>query len=159
MTYKGLITFDLNYAMDGLNSNKKWPPYNYTQKALDEIPEIPENEYIWYLCPLDPETVDIQIVYYVHWKYYGENNKVSKKEISDIIKKGLYDSTKDIYDLIIKCNLTDADFIWDVLEKVFPQVRGKYKLFKKFKESPFNFNLFPDNRDIFERRKMIKERG
>jgi hypothetical protein len=38
----------------------------------------------------------MQIAYYIHWKRYGENDKVSKKEISDIIKKGMYESAKDI---------------------------------------------------------------
>jgi hypothetical protein len=97
MTYKELINFDLVYVLHMVNFNNRYAPYNRTQKALEETPEIPEN--------------DIQIAYYIHWKYYGENDKVSKKEISDVIKKGLYDSAKDIYNLIIKYNLTDTDFI------------------------------------------------
>jgi hypothetical protein len=36
--------------------------------------------------------------------------------------------------LIIKYDLTKADFILDVLGTVFDQVRNKYVLFEKFKE-------------------------
>jgi hypothetical protein len=159
MTQKGLINFDLDYMLYRINFNDRYAPYNWSQKALEETPEIPENEYIWYFCPLEPHTVDIQIAYYIHWKYYDENDKVSKKEMSDIIKKGLYNSAKDIYDLIIKYNLTDADFIWDVFGTAFSQVRNKFDLFKKFKEPPFNINLPPDNRDTLKRIKELEKRG
>jgi hypothetical protein len=44
-------------------------------------------------------------------EHFGENEKVSRKEINEIIKSGLDWCAKDIYDLVIKYNLTDADFI------------------------------------------------
>jgi hypothetical protein len=53
--------------------------------------------------------------------------------------------------LIIRYNLTDADFIWDVLGVVFPKVLSKFDMFKKFKEPPSNINLPPDNRDTLKR--------
>jgi hypothetical protein len=55
--------------------------------------------------------VMIQIAYYQHWQHYGENEKVSKKEIDNVIKMGFNNYAEDIYDLMIKYNLTDADFI------------------------------------------------
>jgi hypothetical protein len=126
MTYKGMITFDLEYMLHRINFNNRYAAYSWSKKALEETPEIPENEYIWYFCPLDPQIVGIQIAYYIHWERSGENDKVSKKEISDILKKGLYDSPKDIYNLVIKYDLTDSDFIWDVFGNVFPEVRDKF---------------------------------
>jgi hypothetical protein len=102
--------------------------------------------------------VSVQIAYYQHWQRYGENDKISKKEIDVIIKRGLKESAKNIYNSVIKYNLTDADFIWDVLAISF-ELENKYELFRKFKKPPFNINLPPDNRDWFKRCKEIKGRG
>jgi hypothetical protein len=101
MTCRGLIEFNLEYMLFRINIKKKFPSFDYTQKALEEIPEIPANEYVWYFCPLEIRTVDIQIVYYLHWQRFDDNNKVSKKEISDIIKKGLHNNAKDKFNLVI----------------------------------------------------------
>jgi type III secretion system FlhB-like substrate exporter len=46
---------------------------------------------------------------------YDECDKVSEEEIDVIIKKRFYDSVTEIYDFIIKNDLTDAAFIMDVL--------------------------------------------
>jgi hypothetical protein len=55
----------LDYIIYRINSNKKWAPY--TQKAIEKTPEIPENEHVWYFCPLEPLTVPIQIALGEKW--------------------------------------------------------------------------------------------
>jgi hypothetical protein len=67
-----------------------------------------------FFCPLETSAYNMQILYYLHWLKENENDKVSIEEISKIIKKGLYTSADLIYKLVIKYDLTDAAFIWDV---------------------------------------------
>jgi hypothetical protein len=79
MTIKGFVKFDLEYMLNGINEmNKRKNPYGNIQFALDEAPDIPMNEYIWYCCPLEPEIGVIQLYYYSHWMNYNEFDKVSK---------------------------------------------------------------------------------
>jgi hypothetical protein len=44
MTTMGLVKFDLNYVIKQTRWIKNWP-INYTQKAIEETPEIPVNKY------------------------------------------------------------------------------------------------------------------
>jgi hypothetical protein len=110
MTSFGLLEFNLNYVLFKTKFMRS-AGFNFTQKALEETPEIPPNEYVWFGCPLEMRAIDIQIAYYHHWQHFGENEKVSRKEINDIIRIGFDNYGKYIYDLVIKYNLTDADFI------------------------------------------------
>jgi hypothetical protein len=133
MTVKGLNKFNLDYVIERIKGAKILWVTNWTQKAIDENPEIPINEIRWYFCALEVKAYRLQINYYYHWMKYNENDKVSVEEISDIIKKGWYDSADEIYKLLIKYNLTTTAFIWDILGNVFSQVRDKYDLLKKLK--------------------------
>jgi hypothetical protein len=46
MTSFGLIEFNLNNVLFKTNFIRKYADFNFTQKALEEIPEIPPNEYM-----------------------------------------------------------------------------------------------------------------
>jgi hypothetical protein len=100
----------------------------------------------------------IQIAYYQHWERYGENDKVSKKEIDNIIRMGFNNCAEDIYDLVIKYNLTDADFIWDVLTIAF-EIEDKAELVRRLKKPPFNIVIPHDNRYYCERFMEIEKIG
>jgi hypothetical protein len=60
----------------------------FTQKALEETPDLPPNEYKWWGCLLEYESIHTQIVYYQHWRRYGNKERVSRDEINKIIKLG-----------------------------------------------------------------------
>jgi hypothetical protein len=69
------------------NINAREDPYEKIRLALDYTPAIPDNEYIWYFCPFDENTTTMQNLYYIHWEWKKQHNKVSKEEISNIISK------------------------------------------------------------------------
>jgi hypothetical protein len=53
MTSFGLVQFNLNYMLQRINFQRMYADvYSFTQKTLEETPEIPLNEYIWYAWPL-----------------------------------------------------------------------------------------------------------
>jgi hypothetical protein len=158
MTIIGLVKFDLNYVIEQSRIIKRIWSINYTQKAIEETLEIPMNEYRWYFCPLEPTLCRMQIDYYIHWVKENENDKVSIEEIIEIIKKGLYNSADLIYKLVIKYDLTDAAFIFDVLT-VINHFRHRLDLIKKLKEAPFNIAVPPDNRSTLERERELKRKG
>jgi hypothetical protein len=156
MTSKGFAKFDLDYMLFRLAMNEGIP-YNYAQKALDESPEIPPNEYVWYFCPLEPLIVDIQIAYYLHWEHYNGHNKVSKEEISNILWKVLNARAKEIYRIIIKYDLKDSDFFWDVIGIAFDW--GKFSLFEKLKEKPYLMNVPHNWNSTLVRTNEVKRLG
>jgi hypothetical protein len=154
----GLTEFNLEYMLYRINFQTKYSYFNLGQKALDESPEIPSNEYIWYGFPLELRVIDVQIAYYIHWEYYGENGKVSKKEIDNVIKLGMEYCAEEVYNLVIKYNLTDTDFIWDFLAITF-ELEDKFELFKRLKKPPFNIALPPNNKDYTKRQNELKKKG
>jgi hypothetical protein len=69
MTSFSIREFNLEYMLYRINIQTKYFD-NFAQKALDETPEIPLNEYVWYFCPLEYRVVDIQVAYYQHCEKY-----------------------------------------------------------------------------------------
>jgi hypothetical protein len=58
--------------------------------AKDDAPPIDPNDYHWYFCLLEFDVIDrIQQEYYNSYKQYGDQDLVSKNEVSDIIKFSL----------------------------------------------------------------------
>jgi hypothetical protein len=159
MTFRGLIKFDLDYVIERTTFSRKFLVMNCRQKAIEESPEIPMNEYRWYFCPLEVSTCQMQIGYYSHWMKYNENIKVSVEKISEIIKDWIYNRADKIYKLVIKYDLTKAAFIWDVLCNVYPEFGHPYELFKRLKEPPFNTVVPLDNRSTEERYQEVKRKG
>jgi hypothetical protein len=158
MTSFGLTEFNLKYMLQNINFQTRHSHFNFAQKALDESPEIPLNEYIWYVYLLEMRIVDVQIAYYIHWKDYEENEKVSKKEIDNVIKLGIEYCAEEVYKLVIKYNLTNTDFIWDFLAISF-ELEDKFELLKKLKKPLFNIALPPNNKNYMNRYKELEKKG
>jgi hypothetical protein len=157
MTDEDLVKFNSNYVINQI-AHRRGRINKNLQRTIDETPAIPMNEYRWYVCPLNPSCLRIQIYYYIHWMYYKEQDKVSVEEISEIVKAGLYNSIDKIYKLIIKYNLTNAAFIWDFLADVYGMNDSGY-LLETFKEPPFNFAIPIEDRSTYnERFKNWKKR-
>jgi hypothetical protein len=140
-----------------MNEMNEKDPFCYVQRALDETPEIPPNEYIWYFCPLEPAVVDIQIAYYMHWRDYNVHNKVSKEEIINILGNNLYHSAEEIRRIMIKYHLKDSDFFWDVIGFAFDW--GRWSLFEKLEERPFRIKVPHNSSTDMTRYNEVKRLG
>jgi hypothetical protein len=87
----------------------------YTQKALDETPDLPSNEYKRWGCPLECESIRAQTMNYIHWDQFGNNERVSREEIDQVIKTGFEQSREMLWDIIIKYQLKWNDWIWNAI--------------------------------------------
>jgi hypothetical protein len=159
MTERGLVKFDLQYMLNGIqNMNKRKDPYENIRIALDDSPEIPDNEYIWYFCPFDDDTTTMQNLYYIHWEWINQHNKVSREEISNIISKEEFGASfNDIRRLIQECNLTRDDFIWDVISTRFKM--DKDLMFWVMKGKPHRIIVPPSTEHNYERHSELEKLG
>jgi hypothetical protein len=60
---------------------------------------------------------------------------------------------------VIKYDLTDTAFIWDVLNNMFMHFKSRFDFIKRLKEVQFNIAVPPDHRSTTEREREIERRG
>jgi hypothetical protein len=142
-----IITFDLQYVIEKMKEMSY--RFNYTEEALNCTPYLPPNEYRWWGCPLEYESIYTQVIYYVHWNSFRNNERINQDEIYEIAK---------LDKLCKKYNIKWNDWIWEFLASNWQMDVEDLK--GELYGEPWYFFLdqYNDN-DYYEWRKGIRKKG
>jgi hypothetical protein len=70
---------------------------------------------------------------------------------------GIEYCAEEVYNLVIKYNLTDTDFIWNFLTITF-ELEDKRELFRRLKKPPFNIALPPITKTIRKDKSNLRKK-
>jgi hypothetical protein len=111
MTTEGLVKWDLNYMINKMNHWTCLQDFHY---AEDRTPDLPREEYVWYVCPMDRGVDQVQEAYYYNWYHYNTMDKLSKEQMDNILKMDKQEAIDLLKDWKEWYDLHSADIIWAV---------------------------------------------
>jgi hypothetical protein len=100
-----------------------------------------------------------QICYYIHWKRYGNNERISREEINEINSLGVDKCHDSLFKLICKYNIKWNDWIWEILASEW-QFNGALDLKEYLESEPYKLVLAPfDDSKYSNWRKEVEGKG